>query len=458
MPPAAEAASAADERGADRRPFGATSILGMSHEDVLRTVREHLPIRNAEKDARGEVFTPPELVDAMLDALPSEVWRRADAKWLDPASGVGNFPMLVFGRLDCGLAATMPDAATRRKHILTRMLYMVELDAANVAVARRIFGPDANIHCGCFLDGGWREAFGGVDTFDVVVGNPPYSKPRGGSRRGAAQGGNDLYPAFVLRAVGRHLAADTGLAALVHPPKWRAPDKRGDVRELGALLASRQLLVLRILGAAETQRLFRVAASVDWYVLHNRPATEPTLVEDEAGARHRVHLRDQPFVPNSAFDDVCRLLDPQAKTEVLYSRSTYGTDKVARVRDAQRGAFVHPVLHSIKQNGDKVVYYANERVDALFVPKVIVTKGRYAHAHNDHEGAYGLSNYSFGLPIASRQEGERIVEALRSPFMRRVLAATKWSSGFTDHGMFRHFRDDWARVALDDTPPAAPCR
>ena len=39
------------------------------------------------------------LVNEMLDKLPKEVWKNKNLKWLDPATGMGNFPIAVYLRL-----------------------------------------------------------------------------------------------------------------------------------------------------------------------------------------------------------------------------------------------------------------------------------------------------------------------------------------------------------------------
>ena len=45
----------------------------------------------------GEVFTPPALVEEMLDKLPLEVWA-TDKTFLDPTCGTGNFLVAVVER------------------------------------------------------------------------------------------------------------------------------------------------------------------------------------------------------------------------------------------------------------------------------------------------------------------------------------------------------------------------
>jgi hypothetical protein len=71
-------------------------------EKVLDYIKEHLTPKSAERHKYGEVFTPMSLVNEMLDTLPSEVWANKTLKWLDPANGMGNFPIGVFLRLFYG--------------------------------------------------------------------------------------------------------------------------------------------------------------------------------------------------------------------------------------------------------------------------------------------------------------------------------------------------------------------
>lgn len=155
---------------------GKADTSPLTPEKVQQYIEEFLPVRKEEKDKFGEVFTPQSLINEMLDKLPKNVWSDPTLKWLDPANGIGNFPMVAFVRLDKGLSNVdgFKDKKVRQKHIIQNMLYMVELNPKNVGVSRRIFGKDANIYCGSFLDDGWKRKFG-VDKFDVIIGNPPYN-------------------------------------------------------------------------------------------------------------------------------------------------------------------------------------------------------------------------------------------------------------------------------------------
>jgi len=48
--------------------------------------------------ALGEVFTPPDLVNEMLDKLPTDLWEDPSKTYIDPACGDGNFLVEVLSR------------------------------------------------------------------------------------------------------------------------------------------------------------------------------------------------------------------------------------------------------------------------------------------------------------------------------------------------------------------------
>ena len=59
--------------------------------------------------SNDEVFTPPEVANAMLDLLPQELFRDPNTKFLDPACKSGAFLREIAKRLLVGLADQIPD-------------------------------------------------------------------------------------------------------------------------------------------------------------------------------------------------------------------------------------------------------------------------------------------------------------------------------------------------------------
>jgi hypothetical protein len=423
-----------------------TLIKEMNTDDIREKIEEYLPVKEHEKNKYGEVFTPKSLIDEMLDKLPSNVWKNPNLKWLDPANGTGNFPMVVFNRLMKGLREKIPNKTKRRNHIIKNMLYMVELNPKNVAVSRKIFGPKANIHCGSFLEDGWKEEFN-VEKFDVIVGNPPYNKEKI-LGKGQAKGGNDLYPFFIIKSI--EFLNEDGLLCFINPPKWRAPNKKGNILQVGSLLKNKQILFLRIIGFKETKEYFNISGRVDYYILQNKENTKSTEIIDELGEKHLLKLNEMPFLPNYAYKDINKILTTEDKgIDVIYSSSIYDTRKL---KEHKTSEYKYPVLHSIKQNGEKIIYYTNDNTKGHFgIPKVIIIKGLYPYSYNDYEGNYGMSNYSFGIPILSKREGDLIMKAIDTPIFKKIIASTKWNSGYTEHSMFSYFKPNWYKIILHKT-------
>ena len=69
-------------------------------------------------DSTGEVFTPIELCDLMVNRIPVDVLKDPESTFIDPAAGTGNFLIALLGRLR---------EYHTEKYIVENMLYSVEL-------------------------------------------------------------------------------------------------------------------------------------------------------------------------------------------------------------------------------------------------------------------------------------------------------------------------------------------
>src|SRR5690348_1152881 len=96
-------------------------------------------IRSKKRVAdHGEVFTPPWLVEAMLDLVKGET-ERIDSRFLEPACGSGNFLIPVLQRKLAAVEAKFGKSDFERRHYALLALmctYGVELLADNIAECR----------------------------------------------------------------------------------------------------------------------------------------------------------------------------------------------------------------------------------------------------------------------------------------------------------------------------------
>ncbi|MGN0597529.1 MAG: Eco57I restriction-modification methylase domain-containing protein [Ruminiclostridium sp.] len=110
--------------------------------------------------SNDEVFTPPEVVNQMLDMLPQELFSNPDTTFLDPATKTGVFLREIAKRLIKGLEPQIPDLQERIDHIFHKQLYGIAITELTSLLSRR------GVYCSKYPNSDFS-----VTRFDNAEGN-----------------------------------------------------------------------------------------------------------------------------------------------------------------------------------------------------------------------------------------------------------------------------------------------
>ena len=423
-------------------------------DEVVTMLRTYVKVSDVEKKTLGEVMTPLELVEDILNTLPEDVWSNPSLRWLDPCNGVGVFPSMVVQRLMSGLATAIPNEERRYKHIIENMLYVCELQPKNMFLFQCAFDPQdkyfLNTYVGSFLSENFTHHahnLWGVDKFDIIIGNPPYQTSNEGEKKT-----HPIWQKFVQNSF-EHLV-EGGYLCMVHPDGWRAVD--GIFKDTQKVMTSKKITYLELHNTKDGLNTFGANTTYDFYCIKNEPNNGYiTKIKCVDGTMEYADLSKMEFIPNGMFNMFEKLLakNDEPKVNILHSYSAYETRK-PYISKEKTNEFIHPCVYTTLKDGSINLWYSSTKDNGHFgLPKVIWSNGGASTPCVDIDGEYGLTQFAYAI-IDKPQNLPLIQKAMLSD---KFLTLMTFSDGVTGVGLHRYnrkaistFRKDFWKEFLND--------
>ncbi len=382
--------------------------------------------------SNDEVFTPPAVVNKMLDMLPAELWSNPDARFLDPVSKTGVFLREIAKRLMEGLKEQMPDLQQRADHIFGKQLYGLAITELTALMSRRsvycskyangrysvctAFDDEQGniryestahtwqngrcVYCGASQEvydrGGELEshAYRFIHTdnpkklypnmkFDVIIGNPPYQLSDGGGLQTESSSGSaiPLYQKFIQQAK----KLQPRYLIMIVPARWFSGG-RGLNEFRDEMLSDKRLTTL--VDYVDSRDCFPgvdIAGGVCYFLWDKTKTTKKCMVTSIYNNSEYSSERDLSefpvFVRHSISCDIIRKtksLNEKPMSDMVYSSKPFG------FRSFESGTNT-PFKDAISLFGSKgvsYVKYEDVRTNSSFVAKwkVIMSKTSAEHA------------------------------------------------------------------------------
>ena len=445
-------------------------------KELLEFLNANLKPTKEKKEKNGEVFTPIKLIEEMMDKLTDanpNIWSNPNLKWLDPAAGMGNFAVVVYLRLMEGLKKQMPNIEARKKHILEKMLYMVEYDRTNSFMMSKIFCGNKyklNIFTGSFIDSERYEkegidifsldetkikkykyknyaednkkfsrninTFGG--KFDIIMGNPPFQLINEIGNNKSLN--HNLWELFLSNCF-NELLNNNGYLLFITPISWMAPTFK-----YKNIFYKYYIIYLNI---NECNKWFNnVGSSFSYYIINK--TNQKNNTEVICKYKNKIYIsslfikNDMLFLPSLLTDDSLNIIDKfynNKKIDKISFNSTselHRTTKKHLINICDESKFIYKIRHtsnnsnlcsSIKHSlsdKNKILMNVPSNLEPLF------DNGKLGFTQ--HQLYYLTNNKDF-------------VTILNSKLYKFIFSICKWS-GFNTLSMFKNipyienFKDD----------------
>jgi len=377
----------------------------------------------------AEIFTPPDLINLMLNDLPSYVWEKSSYVWLDLAAGIGNFSIFVYYKLLEGLKGVIPNAKKRKRHIIENMLFFSEINDDNIKIINKLFGDEykPNIHSGNSLMIDTKKIWN-INKFNIIICNPPYHNV---GRKSIGGKNANIHFEFSKKAV--DLLAAKGFMLFIQPRNWRSINSP-------VLSYYSNLTFIKLYLNFGRKYFTNAEVNTDYYLLQNVDSNVTTEVHYKYNRMNYVNniritkLKFIPNVYNLNVKTIIRKISTIGSSYKCYISSDCHKNKP--YVSTKSSTYKYPLYNT---SANPFTYYSSKPHIDQYKKKVIMSNSGKLEPFYD-DGKYGTTQDAMYIIVNTKREGDIIVKALNTKLFKFIIKICKWSNYRNDVKLFNYFK------------------
>ena len=420
--------------------------------DVKQTL-----IPTAEKKTLyGEINTPFFFIQQILSIIPEHIYANPNLRWLDPGCGCGYFTIILYNKLYDGLKEIIPEEERRKKHIIQKMIYMVEIQEENVNQLRDLFGKDANIFHSDFLS--WKSKY----KFDIIIGNPPYNsngmkKVPTNNKLEKKQDGKTIWISFIQCSI--DLLRKNGYLCTIIPSIWMKPDKA----RMYNYLTSYNIKKIHCFSNTETNKIFSGEAQTPtcYFLLQKRKSDDIVTLFDKQREKYiKYPLKSNYPIPLFGSTIISKLIPFIEKAGCLKAHKTNNPSRKSRIMPTFSTNYPYSNIKTCILNGLEpqiILNYSNISLPYYNKKKLVLAHKMYGFPYYDEKGEYGISNRdNYVICDYSDTALKQIQTFLSTYFALYIYEATRYRMKYLEKYAFQFLPDitclkDFPDIITDDT-------
>jgi len=413
----------------------------------INTYQQLFNVSLQNKHKYGEVNTDFALITKILSLIPKHKFKDPKLRWLDPCCGCGYFSIILYKLLYKHLPIL--DNDERHNHIITNMMFMIEINPEHIPVLKEIFGENANIKCIDFLET--------TGNYDMIIGNPPFNsdgvvKVPTNTKSSKKSDGNAIWQKFIKKSIDS-LKGGSGYLTFITPSIWMKVD-----HPMYQYMIQYNIKKIHTMTNTETNKIFHGQAQTPtcYFTMvkmktRKYPLYRPIPIYDKSVKKYvKCELRvGENFVSLPLFAQ-------SIIQRTLFLVDTYGSINVAKtsMRPDYKGLSVkkepdkeHPfpnistcILNDLQPQ--LVINYSNKECVYANQPKLVLAHKMYGFPYYDASGTYGISNRdNYVILNKTSEEFIKLKQFFSTKFALYLFEATRYRMKYLEKYIFNMIPD-----------------